>query len=80
MGQKEENRVNSKRKKSRLHFSPADATERGSLVKALRCASPAGAAPQTSGLDKAPFRAPVFALLMGKMKKKNFVRSSVFFV
>lgn len=72
--------MTAKRKNSRLHFSPADATERGSLVKALRCASTAGAAPQTSGLDKAPFRAPVFALLMGKMKKKNFVRSSVFFV
>lgn len=72
--------MTSKRKKSHLHFSPADATERGSLVKALRCASTASAAPETSGLDKAPFRAPVFALLMGKMKKKNFVRSSVFFV
>jgi hypothetical protein len=72
--------MNLQRKDSHLHFSPADSTERGSLVKALRCASTADAAPETSGLDKAPFRAPVFALLMGKMKKKNFVRSSVFFV
>lgn len=72
--------MNSKRKNSHLHFSRADATERGSLVKALRSASTADAAPEIGGLDKAPFRAPVFALLMGKMKKKNFVRSSVFFV
>jgi hypothetical protein len=80
MGQKEENHMNLKRKKSRLHFSRADATERGSLVKALRCASTAGAAPETCGLDKAPFRAPVFALLMGKMKKKNFCAQHCLFV
>lgn len=70
--------MNPKRKNSHLHFSRADSTERGSLVKALRSAPTAGAAPETSGLDKAPFRAPVSALLKGKMKKKNFVGSTTF--
>jgi hypothetical protein len=71
--------MNLQRKDSHLHFSSADSTERGSLVKALRCASTADAAPETSGLDKAPFRAPVFALLMGKMKKKKFCAQQCIF-
>jgi hypothetical protein len=67
-------RTNSFRfRKSTLHFSHADSTERGNFVKALRFAPTASAAPTSGGLDKAPLYAPVSTSSYGKNEEKKLV-------
>src|SRR5438477_12858175 len=77
VGQKEKNRMIPQRtnsfrlRKSALHFSHTDSTERGNFVKALRFAPTADAAPKPGGLDKAPSYAPVLASSYGNHEEKK---------